>query len=87
MPRAASWLGKKTCRVKTYNRLACLLCLLSIIGLFANLLWWFIHEARQLYAELQFFCAVFNLGQESISFAILGLDKHLTILVFKRCHC
>ncbi|NP_001263373.1 lysosomal cholesterol signaling protein isoform 4 [Mus musculus] len=65
-----------------------LLCLLLIIGLFANLsscLWWlFNHETGRLYVELQFFCAVFNFGQGFISFGIFGLDKHLIILPFKR---
>uniref|UniRef100_A0A673VI87 G protein-coupled receptor 155 n=1 Tax=Suricata suricatta TaxID=37032 RepID=A0A673VI87_SURSU len=65
-----------------------LLCLLLIIGLFANLsscLWWlFNQEPGRLYVELQFFCAVFNFGQGFITFAIFGLDKHLIILPFKR---
>uniref|UniRef100_A0A2K6EXH7 G protein-coupled receptor 155 n=1 Tax=Propithecus coquereli TaxID=379532 RepID=A0A2K6EXH7_PROCO len=65
-----------------------LLCLLLIIGLFANLsscLWWlFNREPGRLYVELQFFCAVFNFGQGFISFGIFGLDKHLIILPFKR---
>ncbi|KAM4859157.1 lysosomal cholesterol signaling protein isoform 2-T4 [Thomomys bottae] len=65
-----------------------LLCLLLIIGLFANLsscLWWlFNQEPGKLYVELQFFCAVFNFGQGFISFGIFGLDKHLIILPFKR---
>lgn len=65
-----------------------LLCLLLIIGLFANLsscLWWlFNQEPGRLYVELQFFCAVFNFGQGFISFAIFGLDKHLIIRPFKR---
>ncbi|XP_037705163.1 integral membrane protein GPR155 isoform X2 [Choloepus didactylus] len=65
-----------------------LLCLLLIIGLFANLsscLWWlFSQEPGRLYVELQFFCAVFNFGQGFISFGIFGLDKHLIILPFKR---
>ncbi|XP_008685354.1 integral membrane protein GPR155 isoform X2 [Ursus maritimus] len=65
-----------------------LLCLLLIIGLFANLsscLWWlFNQEPGRLYVELQFFCAVFNFGQGFISFGIFGLDKHLIILPFKR---
>lgn len=65
-----------------------LLCLLLVIGLFANLsscLWWlFNHETGRLYVELQFFCAVFNFGQGFISFGIFGLDKHLIILPFKR---
>ncbi|XP_007113833.1 lysosomal cholesterol signaling protein isoform X2 [Physeter macrocephalus] len=64
------------------------LCLLLIIGLFANLsscLWWlFNQEPGRLYVELQFFCAVFNFGQGFISFGIFGLDKHLIILPFKR---
>ncbi|KAM4798222.1 lysosomal cholesterol signaling protein-like [Urocitellus parryii] len=62
-----------------------LLCLLLIIGLFANLsscLWWlFNQEPGRLYVELQFFCAVFNFGQ---GFIFFGLDKHLIILPFKR---
>ncbi|XP_006878883.1 PREDICTED: integral membrane protein GPR155 isoform X2 [Elephantulus edwardii] len=65
-----------------------LLCLLLIIGLFANLsscLWWlFNQEPGRLYVELQFFCAVFNFGQGFITFGIFGLDKHLIILPFKR---
>ncbi|KAF7245056.1 hypothetical protein EYD10_08735 [Varanus komodoensis] len=65
-----------------------LLCLLLIVGLFANLsscLWWlFSQEPGRLYVELQFFCAVFNFGQGFISFGIFGLDKHLIILPFKR---
>ncbi|XP_007060590.2 integral membrane protein GPR155 isoform X1 [Chelonia mydas] len=65
-----------------------LLCLLLIVGLFANLsscLWWlFNQEPGRLYVELQFFCAVFNFGQGFISFGIFGLDKHLIILPFKR---
>ncbi|KAM7096150.1 lysosomal cholesterol signaling protein isoform 1-T3 [Ciconia maguari] len=65
-----------------------LLCLLLIVGLFANLsscLWWlFNREPGRLYVELQFFCAVFNFGQGFISFGIFGLDKHLIILPFKR---
>ncbi|XP_057601008.1 integral membrane protein GPR155 isoform X5 [Hippopotamus amphibius kiboko] len=65
-----------------------LLCLLLIIGLFANLsscLWWlFNQEPGRLYVELQFFCAVFNFGQGFISFGIFGLDKHLIILPFRR---
>ncbi|NXF42814.1 GP155 protein, partial [Oceanites oceanicus] len=65
-----------------------LLCLLLIVGLFANLsscLWWlFNEEPGRLYVELQFFCAVFNFGQGFISFGIFGLDKHLIILPFKR---
>ncbi|XP_058405269.1 integral membrane protein GPR155 [Diceros bicornis minor] len=65
-----------------------LLCLLLIIGMFANLsscLWWlFNREPGRLYVELQFFCAVFNFGQGFISFGIFGLDKHLIILPFKR---
>ncbi|KAM7105444.1 lysosomal cholesterol signaling protein isoform 1-T2 [Molossus nigricans] len=65
-----------------------LLCLLLIIGLFANLsscLWWlFNQEPGRLYVELQFFCAVFNFGQGFISFGIFGLDKHLIIRPFKR---
>ncbi|XP_062972438.1 lysosomal cholesterol signaling protein isoform X2 [Elgaria multicarinata webbii] len=65
-----------------------LLCLLLIVGLFANLsscLWWlFNQEPGRLYVELQFFCAVFNFGQGFISFGIFGLDKHLIILPCKR---
>ncbi|NWV84077.1 GP155 protein, partial [Dasyornis broadbenti] len=65
-----------------------LLCLLLIVGLFANLsscLWWlFNQEPGRLYVELQFFCAVFNFGQGFIGFGIFGLDKHLIILPFKR---
>uniref|UniRef100_A0A8C0XRQ9 Integral membrane protein GPR155 n=1 Tax=Castor canadensis TaxID=51338 RepID=A0A8C0XRQ9_CASCN len=65
-----------------------LLCLLLVIGMFANLsscLWWlFNQEPGRLYVELQFFCAVFNFGQGFISFGIFGLDKHLIILPFKR---
>ncbi|XP_032640450.1 lysosomal cholesterol signaling protein isoform X3 [Chelonoidis abingdonii] len=65
-----------------------LLCLLLIVGLFANLsscLWWLFNpEPGRLYVELQFFCAVFNFGQGFISFGIFGLDKHLIILPFKR---
>nr|XP_033802087.1 integral membrane protein GPR155 isoform X1 [Geotrypetes seraphini]XP_033802088.1 integral membrane protein GPR155 isoform X1 [Geotrypetes seraphini]XP_033802089.1 integral membrane protein GPR155 isoform X1 [Geotrypetes seraphini] len=65
-----------------------LLCLLLIVGLFANLsscLWWlFNQEPGRLYVELQFFCAVFNFGQGFISFAIFGLDKHLIILPCKK---
>jgi hypothetical protein len=69
-----------------------LLCLLLIIGLYAYLsswLWWpFNHETECLYAENQFYCAVFNFGQEFVSFAILKLDKHFSIIPFKRgCHC
>ncbi|XP_053122925.1 integral membrane protein GPR155 isoform X2 [Hemicordylus capensis] len=65
-----------------------LLCLLLVVGLFANLsscLWWlFNQEPGRLYVELQFFCAVFNFGQGFISFGIFGLDKHLIIIPFKR---
>ncbi|KFZ68687.1 Integral membrane protein GPR155, partial [Podiceps cristatus] len=65
-----------------------LLCLLLIVGLFANLsscLWWlFNQEPGRLYVELQFFCAVFNFGQGFICFGIFGLDKHLIIIPFKR---
>ncbi|NWV25230.1 GP155 protein, partial [Origma solitaria] len=65
-----------------------LLCLLLVVGLFANLsscLWWlFNQEPGRLYVELQFFCAVFNFGQGFICFGIFGLDKHLIILPFKR---
>ncbi|NWI20662.1 GP155 protein, partial [Crypturellus soui] len=65
-----------------------LLCLLLVVGMFANLsscLWWlFNQEPGRLYVELQFFCAIFNFGQGFISFGIFGLDKHLIILPFKR---
>ncbi|XP_078408196.1 lysosomal cholesterol signaling protein isoform X2 [Cetorhinus maximus] len=65
-----------------------LLCLLLIIGLFANVsscLWWlFNHEPGRLYVELQFFCIIFNFGQGFISFGIFGLDKHLIILPCKK---
>ncbi|XP_009994464.1 PREDICTED: integral membrane protein GPR155 [Chaetura pelagica] len=65
-----------------------LLCMLLIVGLFANLsscLWWlFNREPGRLYVELQFFCAAFNFGQGFICFGIFGLDKHLIILPFKR---
>ncbi|XP_042192232.1 integral membrane protein GPR155 isoform X1 [Callorhinchus milii] len=65
-----------------------LLCLLLIIGLFANVsscLWWlFNHEPGRLYVELQFFCVIFNFGQGFISFGIFGLDKHLIILPCKK---
>ncbi|XP_051786578.1 integral membrane protein GPR155 isoform X3 [Erpetoichthys calabaricus] len=65
-----------------------LLCLLLIVGLFANLsscLWWlFNQEPGQLYVELQFFCAIFNYGQGFITFGIFGLDKHLIIVPFKK---
>ncbi|KFR10252.1 Integral membrane protein GPR155, partial [Opisthocomus hoazin] len=65
-----------------------LLCLLLVVGLFANLsscLWWlFNQQPGRLYVELQFFCAVFNFGQGFICFGIFGLDKHLIILPFKR---
>ncbi|NXD20267.1 GP155 protein, partial [Spelaeornis formosus] len=67
-----------------------LLCLLLIVGLFANLsscLWWlFNQEPGRLYVELQFFCAVFNFGQV-LSNVCSGNDlvyKHLIILPFKR---
>ncbi|XP_053554437.1 integral membrane protein GPR155 isoform X2 [Bombina bombina] len=65
-----------------------LLCLLLVVGLFANLsscFWWLFNiEPGRLYVELQFFCAVFNFGQGFISFGIFGLDKHLIILPFKK---
>ncbi|XP_048455387.1 integral membrane protein GPR155 isoform X3 [Rhincodon typus] len=65
-----------------------LLCLLLIVGLFANVsscLWWlFNHEPGRLYVELQFFCIIFNFGQGFISFGIFGLDKHLIILSCKK---
>lgn len=65
-----------------------LLCLLLVVGLFANLsscLWWLFNlEPGRLYLELQFFCAVFNFGQGFISFGIFGLDKHLIILPCKK---
>ncbi|KAK1165664.1 hypothetical protein AOXY_G14250 [Acipenser oxyrinchus oxyrinchus] len=65
-----------------------LLCLLLIVGLFANLsscLWWlFNQEPGRLYVELQFFCVIFNYAQGFISFGIFGLDKHLIIVPFKK---
>uniref|UniRef100_UPI00398F3DD1 lysosomal cholesterol signaling protein-like isoform X1 n=1 Tax=Pristiophorus japonicus TaxID=55135 RepID=UPI00398F3DD1 len=65
-----------------------LLCLLLIVGLFANVsscLWWlFNHEPGRLYVELQFFCIIFNFGQGFISFGIFGLDKHFIILPCKK---
>lgn len=65
-----------------------LLCLLLIVGLFANVsscFWWLFNLVPgRLYVELQFFCAVFNFGQGFLSFAIFGLDKHLIILPFKK---
>ncbi|XP_075465147.1 lysosomal cholesterol signaling protein isoform X3 [Ascaphus truei] len=65
-----------------------LLCLLLIVGLFANVsscFWWLFNmEPGRLYVELQFFCAVFNFGQGFISFGIFGLDKHLIILPCKK---
>ncbi|KAM5152076.1 lysosomal cholesterol signaling protein [Mantella aurantiaca] len=65
-----------------------LLCLLLIVGLFANVsscFWWLFNlEPGRLYVELQFFCAVFNFGQGFLSFAIFGLDKHLIILPCKK---
>ncbi|XP_060683299.1 lysosomal cholesterol signaling protein isoform X1 [Hemiscyllium ocellatum] len=65
-----------------------LLCLLLIVGLFANVsscLWWLVnHEPGRLYVELQFFCIIFNFGQGFISFGIFGLDKHLIILSCKK---
>ncbi|XP_068101571.1 lysosomal cholesterol signaling protein isoform X2 [Hyperolius riggenbachi] len=65
-----------------------LLCLLLIVGLFANVsscFWWLFNpEPGRLYVELQFFCAVFNFGQGFLSFGIFGLDKHLIILPCKK---
>ncbi|XP_040295567.1 integral membrane protein GPR155 isoform X1 [Bufo bufo] len=65
-----------------------LLCLLLVVGLFANAsscFWWLFNpEPGRLYVELQFFCAVFNFGQGFLSFAIFGLDKHLIILPCKK---
>ncbi|KAM4025727.1 lysosomal cholesterol signaling protein isoform 1-T1 [Anomaloglossus baeobatrachus] len=65
-----------------------LLCLLLMVGLFANAsscFWWLFNpEPGRLYVELQFFCAVFNFGQGFLSFAIFGLDKHLIILPCKK---
>ncbi|KAM4626654.1 lysosomal cholesterol signaling protein isoform 2-T3 [Discoglossus pictus] len=65
-----------------------LLCLLLIVGLFANVsscFWWLFNlEPGRLYVELQFFCAVFNFGQGFISFGIFGLDKHLIIIPCKK---
>ncbi|XP_053327084.1 integral membrane protein GPR155 isoform X2 [Spea bombifrons] len=65
-----------------------LLCLLLIVGLFANVsscFWWLFNmEPGRLYVELQFFCAVINFGQGFISFGIFGLDKHLIILPCKK---
>ncbi|MBN3300293.1 GP155 protein, partial [Amia calva] len=65
-----------------------LLCLLLIVGLFANLsscLWWlFNQEPGRLYVELQFFCAIINYAQGFFSFGIFGMDKHLIILPFKK---
>ncbi|XP_040213652.1 integral membrane protein GPR155 isoform X2 [Rana temporaria] len=65
-----------------------LLCLLLIVGLFANVsscFWWLFNLVPgRLYVELQFFCAVFNFGQGFLSFAIFGLDKHLIILPCKK---
>ncbi|XP_075036705.1 lysosomal cholesterol signaling protein isoform X1 [Mixophyes fleayi] len=65
-----------------------LLCLLLIVGLFANVsscFWWLFNLVPgRLYVELQFFCAVFNFGQGFISFGIFGLDKHLIILPCKK---
>ncbi|XP_069839063.1 lysosomal cholesterol signaling protein isoform X2 [Dendropsophus ebraccatus] len=65
-----------------------LLCLLLVVGLFANVsscFWWLFNpEPGRLYVELQFFCAVFNFGQGFLSFAIFGLDKHLIILPCKK---
>nr|DBA19853.1 TPA: hypothetical protein GDO54_015619 [Pyxicephalus adspersus] len=65
-----------------------LLCLLLIVGLFANVsscFWWLFNLVPgRLYVELQFFCAVFNFGQGFLSFAIFGLDKHLIIIPCKK---
>ncbi|XP_075685601.1 lysosomal cholesterol signaling protein isoform X2 [Rhinoderma darwinii] len=65
-----------------------LLCLLLVVGLFANVsscFWWLFNpEPGKLYVELQFFCAVFNFGQGFLSFAIFGFDKHLIILPCKK---
>lgn len=65
-----------------------LLCLLLIIGLFANVssCFWFLvnQNPGRLYVELQFFCVIFNFAQGFISFGIFGLDKHLVILPFKK---
>ncbi|XP_051871707.1 integral membrane protein GPR155 isoform X2 [Pristis pectinata] len=65
-----------------------LLCLLLIIGLFANVsscLWLLVNpDPGRLYVELQFICIIFNFGQGFISFGIFGLDKHLVILPFKK---
>ncbi|XP_069791874.1 lysosomal cholesterol signaling protein [Narcine bancroftii] len=65
-----------------------LLCLLLVIGLFANVsscLWLLVNpDPGRLYVELQFFCIIFNFGQGFISFGIFGLDKHLVILPFKK---
>ncbi|KAG8559573.1 hypothetical protein GDO81_017383 [Engystomops pustulosus] len=65
-----------------------LLCLLLVVGLFANVsscFWWLFNpEPGRLYVELQFFCAVFNFGQGFLCFAIFGLDKHLIILPCKK---
>uniref|UniRef100_A0A8C5QMN2 G protein-coupled receptor 155 n=1 Tax=Leptobrachium leishanense TaxID=445787 RepID=A0A8C5QMN2_9ANUR len=65
-----------------------LLCLLLVVGLFANVsscFWWLFNlEPGRLYVELQFFCAVFNFGQGFISFGIFGLDKHLIIIPCKK---
>ncbi|XP_032879815.1 integral membrane protein GPR155 isoform X1 [Amblyraja radiata] len=65
-----------------------LLCLLLIIGLFANVssCFWFLVNQKpgRLYVELQFFCVIFNFAQGFISFGIFGLDKHLVILPFKK---
>uniref|UniRef100_A0A2K6V0V6 G protein-coupled receptor 155 n=1 Tax=Saimiri boliviensis boliviensis TaxID=39432 RepID=A0A2K6V0V6_SAIBB len=62
-----------------------LMCLLLIIGLFANLsscLWWlFNQEPGRLYVELQFFCAVFNFGQEEFSLSdFLSLKMALNLI-------
>ncbi|XP_062908217.1 lysosomal cholesterol signaling protein-like isoform X2 [Mobula hypostoma] len=65
-----------------------LLCLLLIIGMFANVsscLWLLANpDPGRLYVELQFFCVIFNFGQGFISFGIFGLDKHSVILPFKK---
>ncbi|XP_029461680.1 integral membrane protein GPR155 isoform X2 [Rhinatrema bivittatum] len=92
------WCNSQKCRLTEEEQLIqrgdiqlarhVLLCLLLIVGLFANMcscLWWlFNQEPGRLYVELQFFCAVFNFGQGFISFAIFGLDKHLIILPCKK---
>lgn len=58
-----------------------LLCLLLIIGLFVNLLVGCSDSSAmrlgRLYVELQFYCAVFNFGQQFISFGIFGVGQTL----------